>query len=135
MVRSRWKPATGTGASFTTTYAAKGTFVVNATATDLNGVKAFKTASIVVAAQPLQATISAACVNALAAATVGKPISCSATASGGTAPYTFKWTAVGGTPSSGTGATFIVSYATKGTFTLTVNATDTNNKSSTASVT
>ncbi|TMI29022.1 PKD domain-containing protein, partial [Candidatus Bathyarchaeota archaeon] len=128
-------PATGTGASFTTTYAAKGTFVVNATATDNNGAKKSQTASIVVAGQPLQATISAACVNALATVTVGKPVTCSATASGGTGPYTFRWTAVGGSPASGTGASFTVSYATKGTFTLTVNATDANNRSAATSVT
>ncbi|TMI21279.1 PKD domain-containing protein, partial [Candidatus Bathyarchaeota archaeon] len=128
-------PATGTGASFTTPYAAKGTFVVNATATDNNGAKKSQTAIIVVAGQPLQATISAACVNALATVTVGKPVTCSATASGGTGPYTFRWTAVGGSPASGTGASFTVSYATKGTFTLTVNATDANNRSAATSVT
>src|SRR5207249_619436 len=123
-------PATGTGASFTTTYATKGTFVVNATATDLNGAKKSQTASIVVTAQPLAVTVTCG------TATAGKPVTCNASATGGTAPYTYTWSAPGGSPATGTGASFTTTYAAKGTFVVNATATDLNGakKSQTASV-
>ena len=73
-------PATGTGASVTTTYATKGTFVVNATVTDANNIKKSQTASIVVASQPVAVTVSCG------SATAGNPVTCNASATGGTGP-------------------------------------------------
>src|SRR5439155_20387083 len=123
-------PATGTGASFTTTYATKGTFVVNATATDNNGVKKSQIASIVVTGQPIVVTVTCG------SATAGKPVTCNASATGGTAPFTFSWSAPGGSPATGTGASFTTTYAAKGTFSVNATATDKNGvkKSQTASV-
>src|SRR5207249_5071781 len=123
-------PATGTGASYTTTYATKGTFVVNATATDENNAKKSATASVVVAGQPIIVTVNCG------SATAGKPVTCNASATGGTSPYTFAWSAPGGSPATGSGASFTVTYAAKGTFVVNATATDLNNakKSQTASI-
>src|SRR3989441_9353768 len=114
-------PATGTGASFTTTYTPKGTNVGNATATDANGVKKSQTASVVVASQPIVVTVTCG------TATVGKPVTCTASATGGASPYTFAWSAPGGRPATGTGASFTTTYATKGTIVVNATATDVNN--------
>src|SRR2546426_740652 len=123
-------PATGTGASVTTTYATKGTFVVNPTVTDANNIKKSQTASIVVASQPVAVTVSCG------SATAGNPVTCNASATGGTGPYTFTWSAPGGSPSTGTGASFVTTFPTKGTFVVNATSTDVNGakKSGTASV-
>src|SRR5205809_808483 len=56
--------------------------------------------------------------------TVGTSVSCNAPATGGTPPYTFSWTATGGSPASGTGTSFSTTYSTKGTYTISVTGTD-----------
>src|SRR4029077_4339314 len=116
-------PATGTGASFTTTYNVKGPYVVNAPVTDGNAAKAFKTASIVISPFALADTVSGP-----ATGTVGTAVTFTAAATGGTAPYTFSWTAVGGNPASGTGASFSTTYNVKGTYTVNATVTDSNAK-------
>ncbi len=123
-------PSTGSGVSFTTAYATKGTFVANATATDVNNVQRSQTASIVVGAQPI--TVAVTCGNA----TAGKPVTCSASATGGTPPYAFSWSAPGGSPATGTGASFTTTYPAKGTNVVNATATDANGvkKSATAIV-
>src|SRR5256712_4440551 len=80
-------PASGTGTSFTTTYSLKGPYVVNATVTDFNGAKAFKTASITISATPPSVTVTGP-----ASGTVGTSVTFNAAATGGTSPYTFAWT-------------------------------------------
>src|SRR5438093_1580465 len=114
-------PAIGTGASFTTTYATKGNRTVNATVTDANNARKFVLTTISVGGQPIVVTISQG-----ATATVGKPVTFTASATGGTGPYTFAWSAPGGGPATGTGASFTVTYSTSGSKTITANATDAN---------
>ncbi len=125
-------PASGSGASLTTTYSVKGTYVVNATVTDLNGVKAFKTASITI--NPLALTVA---VTGPISGTVGTAVTFNAAAGGGTSPYTFTWTAVGGSPASGSGASFTTTYSVKGTYVVNATVTDFNAKKAfkTASIT
>src|SRR5207247_1352541 len=103
--RSTGTPATGTGASYITTFATKGTFSVTLNVTDAN--RKFTVQTISVAVTPQQIVITASCNNAQ----VGAPVNCSASATGGTAPISFAWSAPGGTPSSGTGSTFATSYS------------------------
>src|SRR5260370_370396 len=67
--------------------------------------------------------------------TVGTAVTFTATGSGGTAPYTFSWTAIGGNPASGTGASFTTTYTTKGSKTVSVTITDSNARTATASAT
>src|SRR5207249_3334500 len=114
-------PASGSGTSFTTTYSVKGTYVVNATVTDFNGAKAFKTASITINPLPLADTVTGP-----TSGTVGTAVTFNAAATGGTTPYTFSWTAVGGSPASGTGTSFITTYSVKGTYTVNATVTDFN---------
>src|SRR3989454_93079 len=120
--RSTGSPATGTGASYTTTFATKGTFSVTLNVTDANRKFTVQTISVSVTAQPI--VITASCNNA----NVNSPVNCTASATGGTSPITFAWSAPGGTPSSGTGPTFTTSYSTTGTKSINVTATDTNNQ-------
>src|SRR5207249_383758 len=127
---SNGTPATGTGTSYTTTFAAKGSQLVNATARDNNGQTVTGRATVVVAGQPIVVTVTCG------SATLGKPVTCNATASGGTAPFTFSWSAPGGTPATGTGASFTTTYSTKGPKVVNATATDSNNvqKSQTATI-
>src|SRR5207249_2460168 len=119
--KSTGTPATGTGASYTTTFATKGTFSVTLNVTDANRKFTVQTISVAVTGQPI--VITASCNNAA----VNSPVNCNASATGGTSPITFAWSAPGGTPSSGTGATFTTSYSTTGTKSINVTATDGNN--------
>src|SRR5439155_746845 len=114
-------PASGTVASFTTPYSVKGTYAVNATVSDFNGVKAFKTASITINPLPLGDTVTGP-----ASGTVGTAVTFNAAATGGTTPYTFSWTAVGGNPSSGSGTSFTTTYGVKGTYVVNATVTDFN---------
>src|SRR5207245_2335955 len=127
---SHGTPATGTGSSYTTTFAAKGPQVVNATATDNNGNTKLGQATVNVQGSPLVVTVTCG------TATAGKPVTCNASATGDTPPYTFSWSAPGGSPATGTGASFTTTYAAKGTFVVNATATDNNGvkKSQTASI-
>src|SRR4029077_11868801 len=116
-------PASGTGASFTVSYAVKGTYTVNATVTDSNAKKAFALATIVISPLALADTVSGP-----ATGTVGTAVTFTAAATGGTAPYTFSWTAVGGSPASGSGASFTTTYNVKGSYTDNATVTDSNAK-------
>src|SRR5207249_851239 len=58
-------------------------------------------------------------------ATSGKPVTCNASARGGTAPYTFTW-ASKGTPATGTGSSYTTTFATKGSQVVNATARDNN---------
>ena len=122
-------PSSGAGATFITTYDVFGTFTVDVTITDGNAKTATASATVVVT-QGLFVTISCPTTG-----TVNSPVSCIATATGGTAPITFAWTATGGTPSSGTGASFATTYSTKGTDLVAVTGTDATGATATNSAT
>src|SRR5205807_672860 len=114
-------PASGTGASFTTTYTTKGAKTVSVTITDSNARTATASATININAQPLVATNTGPTTG-----TVGTAVTFTASATGGTAPYTFSWTATGGTPATGTGASFTTTYNVKGTHVVNATVTDSN---------
>src|SRR5207244_990939 len=115
------------------TYNAKGTFTVKVNATSANG--KFATASSTITIAPLALTVSFT--TAPTTGTVGTQVSFTAQASGGTAPYSFSWSFGDGTAKVAGGTTNpntqTHTYATKGTFTVKVNATDTNAKIPSAS--
>jgi hypothetical protein len=67
-----------------------------------------------------------------ATGTVGIAIACTAAGSAVTTPYTFAWTATGGTPSSGAGASFSTTYNVKGSKTISVILTDSETPAKTA---
>ncbi len=58
-----------------------------------------------------------------------------ATASGGTLPYAFNWTATGGQPTTGVASTLNVTYGVRGTYTVLVTVTDATLATNTASLT
>src|SRR3989441_45302 len=105
-----------------------GTYTVTVTVTDANGMIATIPAGILVNPLTLAVTISGPTTG-----TVGTAVTFTATGSGGTTPYTFAWTATGGSPASGTGASFSTTYSTERTFTVSVKITDANANTSIAS--
>src|SRR5207249_4688671 len=121
---------TGSRPSFTTTYASKGMKTVTSSVRDFNTAIQIGTASLLVADQPIVVTVTCG------SATTGKPVTCNAAATGGTSPYTFSWSAPGGSPPTGSGDSFTTTYATKGTLVVNATATDGNNanKPQTASI-
>src|SRR5206468_2161796 len=123
-------PATGTGASFTVTYATKGSKTITTTATDSASATGSKDTIVTVAGQPIVVTVTCG------SATAGKPVTCNASATGGTAPYSFTWSS-NGSPATGTGASYTTTFPAKGSQTVTATATDGNSvtMSGTASVT
>src|SRR4029077_2075995 len=90
------------------------------------------TASATITISPLALVATITCP---ASGTVNSAVSCTASATGGTTPYTFAWTATGGTPASGTGTSFSTTYSTKGSKTISVTVTDGNAISNTKSAT
>ncbi len=67
--------------------------------------------------------------------TVGTVVSCTASPTGGTPPYTFTWTATGGSPPSGTGSRFSTTYNAKDTYTISAILTDSSSQTATDSAT
>ncbi len=119
--KSTGTPATGSGTSYSTTFATKGTFSVTLNVTDANRAFTIQTISVTVTGQPIVDNGSCG------TATAGKPVTCTASPTGGTTPYTIRWSSTG-SPATGTGASYTTTFATKGTFSVTLNVTDANNK-------
>src|SRR6266568_5870965 len=114
------------------TYTAKGTFTVTVNVTDTNAKLATATTSITIA--PL--TLAIVFNNPPTTGTVNTAVSFTATASGGTTPYSFSWSFGDGTAKVAGGATNpntqSHTYTVKGTYSVKVNVTDTNAKLATA---
>jgi PKD repeat protein len=100
----------------------KGTYTVNATVTDNNGAKAFKTASITISPLTLTASFAFSPTNP----TVGQMVTFTASVSGGTQPYSFNWSL--GDGSSSTTNPTSHAYSSKGTFTISLTVTDMNGR-------
>jgi len=112
-------PTAGSGTSFTTTFATKGIQTITATATDTGGNTGTGSASVTIGAQPLQITVTCA------SATAGKPVTCNASATGGTEPYSFTWSS-NGSPRTVGGASYTTIFAVKGLHSVTATAHDAN---------
>src|SRR6266568_3553254 len=117
---------TGTGASVSHTYAAKGSFSVVLTVKDANTATQTLTKTVVVVGQPV--LVSIAC----GSATAGKPVTCTATPSGGTFPYSFTWSVDGVVQAGATASTFTTTFATKATHSIVATAKDANAVSATS---
>jgi PKD repeat protein len=126
-VASGGSPASGTSASFSTSFAVKGTYIVNVTVTDHNGatVRAFQLVTI----SPSALTVS---ISGPTIGTANTQVTFTSTVSGGTSPYTYAWAATGGSPASGTASSFTTSFAVKGTYNVTLTVTDHNGKTAPA---
>src|SRR5205823_3558394 len=122
--------SSGNGNVVSHTYSVQGTYTVTLTVRDANAQTAASTQTLSVAPSPLTASFAMTPSSGLI---VGQLASFTASVSGGTSPYTFAWTATGGSPASGTGASFSTTYSTEGTFTVSVTITDANANTSIAS--
>src|SRR6266581_4390232 len=119
-------PSTGTGTSFTTTFATKGSDTVSVSVKDANMVTATNSVTVTVVAQPLAVSISCG------TATAGKPVTCTATPTGGTSPYSFTWSVDGVVQAGATTSTFTTTFATKGTHSIVATVKDANTISATS---
>ena len=112
------------------TYTATGSFTVELTLTD--STSAIITASVTVEAlSPLTIIVNAS-------PTAGRApmnILFTASASGGTTPYTFTWSAPGGSPAGGSAESFATSYSSGGTYTTSVTMTDSAGHTASSSLT
>src|SRR5712664_2871967 len=116
-------PYTGTG-TFPVTQPVKGTFTETFSVHDSNSPTLVAgSTSVTVAAQPLVASFNFVPTNQ----STGTSITFTATVTGGTSPYGFKWNFGDGSP-LGTTNPVSHSYALKGPKTVTLNVTDINNK-------
>lgn len=119
----------GAGASPSHTYLANGTFDVNLTVTDAVGVRVAPAGPVeVVVAPRLSATITSTAVSWSAPARVNYLVS----ATGGTAPYAYRWTLENG--STGTLPNITTSYAEPGNYTASVTVYDAHGLATTTSV-
>lgn len=124
-------PTSATGANASVTYAAAGSYTITLTVTDNAGATATATRVVQVSAAGGGGTTNIAPTAVIAggpslSATVGAPLSVSA--AGSTDPdgtiTAYAWAFPGGTPASATGASALVTYATAGTYTLSLTVTD-----------
>lgn len=100
--------ATGTGTTFSTSYAAPGTYSVTVS----NGTLTSSPCTITIPVPP-----TLACTPPSQTATVGSPVTFQTV---GTAPGPYTWTATGGNTPTANGTTFTTAYATPGTYSVTV---------------
>lgn len=104
-------PSNGTGSAFATRYATSGTKTVTVT----SGTQSANCAVIV---QPPVVQIPVVCNPNSQTVDINQSASLTATGGNGT----FTWSAIGGTPSTGTGSAFATHYSTSGTKTVTVSS-------------
>src|SRR5437667_1727998 len=118
--------ATSTGNPVTHTYTSPASFTVSVTATDSDGVAAVSSQTLTVRS-PLTASFTYTPSNPV----TGQTVTFTATASGGTSPYTFSWSFGDGL--SATGASVTHSYTTNGTYTVTLTTNDSGGRTATTS--
>ncbi len=114
-------PASGTGETFTTIYTAKGFGTVSLTATDANNVPLTITHAISIAPMSLAVDFSLT----PSSPSAGDTVTFTATASGGTTPYSFSWD-FGDSLTLNCCSAVTHTYATKGFRTVTLTITDAN---------
>src|SRR5207302_577585 len=96
----------------THTYQVKGSLMVRVNVTDANGAMQTASSTIAITPRPLTVTFTVS-----ANPTVGSPVTFTATATGGTAPYSFSWNFGDGSILAN-GAQVMHTYAAKGTFSV-----------------
>jgi len=118
---------TGTVNPTTHTYNAKGSYVVTLNVTDANNKVVVTSQAISVTASKLIADFTNS-----ASPAAGNPVTFTAIASGGTAPYSYSWN-FGDGSAAGTGSPVSYTYSTPANYTVALTVTDANAKTATAS--
>jgi hypothetical protein len=108
----------GTGSTFVLTEPTPGSYAVNASFVDADGVGAFSATITIMVVQMVLAG------SAPTDSEVGVSTPFSVTASGGISPYTYQWSVDGSAVSGATGASFAWVPSGAGTFNVSVNVTD-----------
>ncbi len=110
-------PASGTGASFSTTYSAVGIFIVSVMITDANANTSIASQNVTIVALPISANFTVS-----TSPTIGVQVTFVASASGGTGGYSYSWNFGDNNTASGNPAWH--TYTTVGSFTVTLSVTD-----------
>src|SRR5262249_21974240 len=105
----------------------KGTYSITGRAVDGNAVSQTGSATVTVGGQPLTNNVSCA------AGTAGIPFTCTATTTGGTAPYTYTWSLPAACTGTSTTSTISVTCSPKGTYSISSTARDGNAVTATGS--
>ncbi len=120
--------AFGSGQTVAHAYSLAGTYTVNVSASDAHGRTTTASHNVVVSNPP---PFTADFTHSPASPTAGSPVSFTATAKNGTAPYSFAWQFGDGT--TGTGATPSHTYSAAGTYLVNLTASDSAAHTATAS--
>src|SRR6266700_2936676 len=119
--------STGTGLQSTHTYNSDGTYQVTLTVADSQGDTATGVEAVVVGLSPLQDGFT----HSPTSPQPGENINFTASARGGTPPYSYSWDFGNGASARGASATY--SYATAGSYTVTLAVIDATNRSNNTS--
>ena len=114
--------STGAGASVTHTYSSAGSFTVALTVKDSSSPQQTATSQQSITVSSTHPALTSSFTYSPSSLQTGQVVTFTASASGGTAPYTFGWTF--GDGSTGTGSSAAHSYASTGTFTVTLTVKD-----------
>jgi len=121
--------ATASGSSTIYSYQAPGSYTVVLTVADSGGQTASSTDTVIVS-NPPPAALTATFSYAPASPLVGRQVMFTASANGGTIPYSFSWSFGDGSINSGSTATHV--YSSAGTFNVTLIVTDSGSPQQTA---
>src|SRR5438874_9937283 len=120
---------TGSGSSVTHTYQAAGSYTIVLTVTDASGQTASSTQTVTVS-NPPPPTLTASFTYNPSSPLVGQQVTFSASASGGTTPYSFSWSFGDGSTSANNPTSH--TYSSPGTFTVTLTVKDSSSSQQTA---
>ncbi|MBO0888634.1 PKD domain-containing protein, partial [Candidatus Bathyarchaeota archaeon] len=114
--------STGTGSPVSHTYASAGSFTITLTTSDNSSPQQTATSQQILLVSSPGSLLTTSFIYTPTVPFKGQPVTFSATASSGTAPYSFNWAF--GDGSSGTGANVTHTYASAGSFTVILTTTD-----------
>src|SRR5881275_1912263 len=122
--------STGTGSSVTHTYASTGSFTVVLTVKDSSSPQQTTTSQQSITVSGTPPALTASFTYSPSSPQAGQQVTFTASASGGTTPYTFSWSF--GDGSTGTGSSVTHSYSSPGSFTVTLTVKDSSSPQQTA---
>src|SRR5881296_2683901 len=122
--------STGTGSSVTHTYASTGSFTVVLTVKDSSSPQQTTTSQQSITISGAPPALTASFTYSPSSPQAGQQVTFTASASGGTTPYTFSWSF--GDGSTGTGSSVTHTYSSAGSYAVTLTVKDSNSPQQTA---